>query len=217
MRKSDDLLREDVAAELDWDPLLNDARVVVAAENGTVRLTGAVDSYYESLLAADDAWSITGVSDVDNELLVRLVGGAIADLDLAAECERALVAERHVPKGSVTATVVDGWVTLSGEVRRHYQRVAARHAVSRVIGILGVSDDTQITREPIASDIGDRITKALERNAIVDGSLIEVTNVGDTVYLDGTTDSYMARDTAEQVAWRAPGVRAVVNRLAIFP
>jgi osmotically-inducible protein OsmY len=120
-----------------------------------------------------------------------------------------------VPSGSVTATVLDGWVTLDGEVRRHFQRVAARHAVSRVDGVLGVTDDIQIAHGPIPTDITDRIAKAFERSAVIDSSTIEVTNVGDTVYLDGTTASYFARETADRVAWRAPGVRDVVDRLTI--
>jgi hypothetical protein len=82
IHKPNHLLANDVAAELDWDPLLNDSRIAVAADDGTVTLTGAVDSYYESLVATDDAWSVAGVTNVDNELLVGLVGDAVVDIDL---------------------------------------------------------------------------------------------------------------------------------------
>ena len=70
---------------------------------------------------------------------------------------------------------------------------------------------------PIPSDVADRINKAFRRNAIIDDSLIEVTNIGHTIYLDGTVGSHQARQEAEDTAWDAPGVTEVVDRLVIVP
>ncbi len=136
MHKPNNLLESDVQDELDWDPLFDNSRIIVKANDGKVTLTGAVDTYHDSLLASDDAWSIGGVRSVDNELLVGLVGDAIADSDITTECIDALDRDRFVPTGAVSVTVVDGWVTLRGEVHRHFQREAAHHAVSRVNGVL---------------------------------------------------------------------------------
>ena len=193
MHKPNNLLEFDVKDELDWDPMLDDTRIVVKANDGRVTLTGTVPTYYDATLAADDAWTVGGVRDVDNELLVGLVGGAIADIDIAAGCSKALDADKFVPKGSVTADVDDGWVTLTGQVRRHFQRQAAEFAVRRVDGVLGITNDVEISSEPIPSDVADRITKAFRRNAIIDDSLIEVSNSGHTIYLDGTVGSWRAR------------------------
>jgi len=65
--------------------------------------------------------------------------------------------------------------------------------------------------------VADRISNALDRKAILDDSVIQVTNDGSTVYLDGTTDSYAAMQTAEDTAWAAPGVTDVVDRLVVIP
>jgi osmotically-inducible protein OsmY len=217
MHKPNNLLEEDVREELEWDPYLNDSRIVVKAHDGEVTLTGTVDTYSDLLEATDDTWTVGGVVSVDNELLVGLVGAAITDVDVALACDAALDADRFVPHGSVAATVVDGWVTLTGQVRRHFQRLAAKHAVGRVSGVLGITDEIAISGDPIPSDVADRINKAFERNAILDSSLIDVSNLDHTIYLDGTVTSGTAKREAENSAWAAPGVYEVVNRLVIIP
>jgi osmotically-inducible protein OsmY len=217
MHKPNFLLESDVKEQLDWDPLLNDDRIVVKGDDGQVTLTGAVDTFDEIDRAVDDAWAVGGVKAVDNELLVGLVGDAIADLDIAAASAAALDNDRLVPKGAVTAEVKEGFVTLTGQVRRHFQRKAAEYAVGRVAGVRGLTDLITLTDEPIPSDVAARINRAFERNAIIDESMIKVSNEGHTIYLDGTTSSYVSMEDAVETAWDAPGVTEVVNRLMIVP
>jgi osmotically-inducible protein OsmY len=217
MHKPNNILKDDVLDQLAWDPLLDASRIVVSADDGKVTLTGSLPTYYELTLATDDAKLVGGVTGVDNQLLVGLLGDAITDGKLAVAAQAALDADKFVPHGAVDVDVVEGWMTLSGEVRRHYQRLAAEHAVSRLDGVLGVTDKIAITSEPIPSDVAYRIQRAFKRNAIIDDSLIEVSNNGSTVYLDGTASSWTARQEAEDTAWDAPGVADVVNRLTVVP
>jgi osmotically-inducible protein OsmY len=217
MHKPNNLLESDVQEELDWDARFDDSRVIIKANDGEVTLTGAVDTFYDTLLATDDTWTVGGVKSVSNELLVGLVGEGIADADLAAGCLDALDRDRLVPKGTVNVVAVDGWVTLSGEVRRHYQRQAAYFAVSRVNGVVGISNDITLTKDAMPGDVVDRINKAFKRDAIIDDSLIQVTTSGNTVYLDGSVESWSAMDDAVETAWGAPGVTDVENRLIIVP
>ena len=217
MHKPNNLLESDVEEELDWDPRFDNSRVVVKANDGDVTLTGTVGTYYDTILATEDARSVGGVKSVDNELLVGLVGDALVDADIAANCREALDRDRFVPKGAVRVSVVEGWVTLSGEVRRHYQRQAAHHAVSRVDGVLGVTNDITLTKDAMPNDIADRINKAFRRDAIIDDSNIKVTTASNTVYLDGIVGSWYAMEEAVDSAWAAPGVNDVVNRLVIVP
>ena len=217
MHKPNNLLELDVKDELDWDPMVDDNRIVVKADDGRVTLTGTVPSFYESTRAVDDTWAVGGVREVDNELLVGLLGGAVDDAQITEASMKALDADKLVPQGSVTPVTDHGWVTLTGQVRHHYERQAAKFAVSRVDGVLGVTDDVEISSEPIPSDVADRINSAFRRNAIIDESMIDVTNAGHTIYLDGTIGSYSARAQAEDTAWDAPGVTEVVDRLVIAP
>ncbi len=217
MHKPNKLLESDVQEELDWDPRLDDTRIVVSASDGKVTLTGSVRTYFDATRAADDVQLVGGVTSIDNQLLVGPLGDAITDADLALAAAAALDNDRFVPKGGVRADVIDGWVTLSGEVRHHFQRQAAEHAVGKLDGVLGVSNKIAITTDPIPSDVADRIQKAFKRNAIIDDSMIEVTNVGPTIYLDGAASSWTAKLEAEDTAWDAPGVVDVVDRLTVMP
>jgi osmotically-inducible protein OsmY len=216
MHKPNNLLENDVMEELDWDPLLDDTRIIVKADDGQVTLSGSVYTYYESGLAEADAARIGGVTLVENQLMVGLTGEAVADADIATAAATALQRDRFVPD-SVDVAVTDGWVTLNGEVRRHIQRQAAQHAVGRVDGVLGVANDIVLTSDPIPGDVADRINRAFKRNAIIDDSLIDVTNQDHTIYLDGTVGSWTAMDQAVETAWEAPGVGDVVNRLVVVP
>jgi osmotically-inducible protein OsmY len=215
MHKPNNLLEADVADQLYWDPQLDNTRVVVSAKDGNITLTGAVPTYFELEQATEDAYMVGGVMDVDNELLVGPLGDAVTDAELAVAATAALDADKFVPKGAVNALVVDGWATLSGDVRHHFQRRASEHAVGKVDGVLGISNRIAITTDPIPSDVAFRINKAFERNAIIDDSTIEVTNVGPTVYLDGTATSSAAKREAEDTAWDAPGVVEVIDRLKV--
>ena len=215
MHKPNNILKLDIEDELAWDPQVDPTRIVVSADDGKVTLTGAVPSLYQVTRAGEDATLVGGVKVLDNQLLVGLLGDAITDAQIAADSMAALDGDSFVPNGSVTVDVRDGWLTLGGEVRHHFQRQAAEHAVRKVDGVLGIDNGIALTDEPIPSDVADRIKKAFQRAAIINDSLIEVTSVGHTVYLDGKADSWVARQSAEETAWNAPGVDMVVDRLEV--
>ena len=217
MHKPNNLLEMDVKSEFGWDPLLDATRIVVNATEGKVTLTGVVPTYYETVLADEDASRVGGVTTVDNQLLVGTLGEATVDEDIVTDCVKALDADRFVPHGSVSVAVRAGWVTLSGEVRHHLQRRAAEHAVRHVDGVVGMTDRINLSSGPIPSDVVNRIKRAFERNAIIDDSQIEVTSAGHIVYLDGTVPDRFAMDEAVGTAYLAPGVREVTSRLIIVP
>jgi osmotically-inducible protein OsmY len=215
--KPNHVLESDVRDELDWDPMVDNSQIMVKASDGAVTLTGAVPTYYDSSRASEDVWTVGGVKNVENKLLVGRAGEKIVDAEVAAACMKALEGDRFVPHGAVKVDVLDGWATLSGTVRRHSERKAAEYAVRQVAGVRGITEDIAISGDPIPSDVSDRINKAFRRNAIVDDSLIKVSNSGHTIYLDGETGSWVAKEVAENIAWNAPGVHDVENRLVIIP
>src|SRR5215469_15404710 len=61
MHKPNNLLERDVKDELDWDPTLNDSRIVVKADDGRITLTGAVDTFADVETAFMDAKTVSGV------------------------------------------------------------------------------------------------------------------------------------------------------------
>jgi osmotically-inducible protein OsmY len=215
MHKLNKLLKLDVEDQLAWDPQVDTTRIVVSTDEGKVTLTGTVPRLYQVTRAGEDAMLVGGVKVLDNQLLVGRLGDVITDAEIAAASAEALNGDSFVPKGSVTVDVRSGWVTLGGDARHHYQRLAAEHAVRKVDGVLGIDNGIALTDTPIPGDVAARIKNAFQRAAIINDSLIEVSNVGHTVYLDGKADSWVARQAAEETAWNAPGVNMVIDRLEV--
>src|SRR5208337_2544544 len=152
---SDSSLKQAVLDELEWDPSVNAAHIGVTANNGVVTLTGDVGSYTEKLAADSAAWRVFGVKAVADELVVRYPSGKkIEDADIAQKALQVLSWDSEVPLNKVKVEVEKGWVTLSGEVDRFYQRNAAEEDVQMLQGVAGVTNNINIKPrvQPSASD-----------------------------------------------------------------
>jgi osmotically-inducible protein OsmY len=97
-----------------------------------------------------------------------------------------------------------------------FERNAAEKAVRTLYGVVDVVDNIKLKSQPQPTDVKSRIESALKRNAVLDSKSIRVSVSDGTVTLDGTVDTWWARDTAEDAAWSAPGVRTVLDRLSVI-
>jgi osmotically-inducible protein OsmY len=57
----------------------------------------------------------------------------------------------------------------------------------------------------------------LRRSAEVDANRIQIEANGSEVILKGTVRSWVEREEAERVAWSAPGVTKVEDRIVVAP
>jgi osmotically-inducible protein OsmY len=125
MSKTDMQLKNDIEAELRWDPKINAAQIGVTVDKGAVSLLGAVDTYPEKWAAEDATKLVSGVRTVAQDLNVKLLKGhKRTDQDIASATQSSLTWDVYVPS-SVTAKVSKSRVTLEGEVAWNYQREAA--------------------------------------------------------------------------------------------
>jgi osmotically-inducible protein OsmY len=124
-----------------------------------------------------------------------------------------------VPSQNIHVTVSRGWVTLTGEVEWEYQRRAAERAVRRLSGVRGVTN--QISLRPRVrldqEQVRRRIEEALARSVETVGNRVVVVAEGEKVILTGKVRSWLERDEAERIAWSAPGVVTVENRIVVIP
>jgi osmotically-inducible protein OsmY len=66
-------------------------------------------------------------------------------------------------------------------------------------------------------DIKSGIERAFRRSAEIDAERVNVDTDGGTIVLTGKVHSLTERDAAERVAWSAPGVTSVDDRLVVAP
>lgn len=215
MTMTDSTLKTLISDELRWTPAVDTSKIGVVVHDGAVTLSGSVPSYPQKLLAGKAALRVRGVTALAQELTVHTAWAGTDDSDIAGEVLEALGRHVEVPS-TVQATVSEHMITLTGEVDWEYQRAAADRAVRSLRGVTGVVNSVTIRRRVHPGDVRHEITKALARNAALEGSRISVVLEGEgTVRLDGTVRFWAERTQAENAAWDAAGVTNVVNHLRV--
>jgi osmotically-inducible protein OsmY len=216
--KSDNEIERDVKEELKWNPDLDATDIAVAVTNGVVTLSGFVKSYTDKYEAEMAAKRVAGVVGVANDLEVRIPSiDERPDPDIARDAVAALKAQLPFSSENIKVVVKNGWVTLEGEVEWQYQKNTAETAVRRIKGVKGVTNSIILKPRAEPSQIKNRIMEAFRRNAEVDANRIQIETEGSKVVLKGTVRSWIEREEAERVAWSAPGVTKVEDRIVVAP
>lgn len=206
----------DVTDELFWDPRVDATEIAVSADDGRVTLRGTVGSLREKREAKNAAARVFGVVAVSNELQVRILNDEKrADAELRGDVLQALMLDSLVPK-TVDAKVDNGFVTLTGTADWQYQRDEAERVVANIVGALGLFNEIDLEIPvPDAGIVADDVKRAFERNAKLDAGDLSVFTSDGTVTIEGSVRSWAEHDEAITVAWAAPGVTRVDDRISV--
>ncbi len=216
--RSDSDIERDVKDELQWDPDLDAADIAVSVKGGVVTLAGYVKSYSDKYEAEVAAKRVAGVSGVANDLEIRVPSvDQRPDPDIAREAVAAIKARLPVSSENIKVVVQSGRVTLEGQVEWQYQRQTAEVAVRRIKGVVGITNMIQVKPRARPDQVKKKIEEAFRRNAEVDANRIMVETNGGEVILKGSVRSWIEREEAERVAWMAPGVTRVLDRITVSP
>ena len=216
--KSDSEIERDIRDELKWDPDLDADDIAVSVKNGVVTLAGFTPSYTDRLEAEAAAKRVAGVHAVANDIEVRLPAiDQCPDPDIARDAVTALKAQLPISYDRIKILVKDGWITLEGAVEWQYQKSTAEYAVRKLKGVKGVTNVITVKPKVEPSELKRKIQEAFKRNAEVDANRITVEANGSEVVLKGSVRSWIEREEAERVAWSAPGVTVVDDRIVVSP
>jgi osmotically-inducible protein OsmY len=216
--KSNSEIERDVRDELKWDPDLDAENIAVSVRDGVVTLAGFVKSYSDRLEAEAAAKRVAGVLAVANDIEVRLPAiDQRPDPDIAKAAVATLKSELPISYDKIKIIVKDGWITLEGAAEWQYQKTTAENAVRKVKGVKGVTNVITVKPKVQPSELQRKILEAFKRNAEVDANRITVEASGGDVILKGTVRSWIEREEAERVAWSAPGVTKVEDRIVVSP
>lgn len=212
--KSDSELRQDVQAELGWEPSFDERRIGVAVKDAVVTLTGEVGSFAQKWNAERAVERVNGVRGVANDLEVprlastatwRSPGQPRTRCDGTAWCPQTASPQR--------------WKRLDQAHRPRRSRLRAPRrgrAVRYLSGVRGVSNLVTVkavTPRAKPKNIKADIERIFQRQAALDAKQVSVEVSGDVVTLRGQVRSWAERREAERVAWAAPGVSNVRNNI----
>ena len=216
IEKSDTELHNDVLAELKYEPGVNVADIGVLLKDGTVTLNGYVTSYAEKWNAVTATKRVAGVRAIADDIVVKLPSSLLRnDGDIAGAAANQISWFSYIPEGAVKVLVREGWITLEGELEWAYQRNDVENNVKFLAGVRGVTNQIVIKSRLSSADVKSSIETAFERNALLDAESIEVEISGTLATLRGRVRNYAERDEAERVAWAAPGITSVSNKLEV--
>jgi len=178
-----DELRSTIHQALLMNPATDAFQVQVAAEpDGSVRLTGNVESWAERDLAGRIAKGVSGVTAVENYIDVNYSRNR-PDSEIAADVERLLRWDVYLDDSDIDVAVNNGTVALSGVVKSAAEKVRAIN-LAWLAGTQGVQvDNLQVVNDGRSdgmkkqqpADVSDgaiatAVRNRLELNPYVDSS-----------------------------------------------
>jgi osmotically-inducible protein OsmY len=141
------------------------------------------------------------------------------DSELRRDVERELEWDPSVDERRIGVRVLDGIVTLAGEVGSYPEKLRAERAVERVAGVRGIANELEVRSNSDRSDtdIAKAAVRALKWNVMVPADKITVNVNKGWVTLTGEVRWDFQRRAAEKEVRDLAGVSGVTNRIAIRP
>jgi osmotically-inducible protein OsmY len=197
--------------------------VTVAADNGTVTLSGQVDLYAYKEQAEKKAKKVSGVSNVQNNITVG--GPDIADNVLQNKLQEKIQTDRigfGQAFSAIGVNVHNGVATLVGHA---VGPIAANSAVAlteNMPGVKGVVNQIQVDPiSPLDNGIRERAYRAiygyapLQRYAAVPSKPIRISVQNGHLTLYGAVDSEADKQMVGMRAKQVPNVFSVTNDLVV--
>jgi osmotically-inducible protein OsmY len=216
---NEELIKKDVVDQLVWDDSVdaNDIRVKVAGT--TVWLTGTVKSYSEKIAAGKNAYSVLGVTDVENNLDVKYSLDVILpdDEEITQNVTDSLMWNSKIISTGIRVETHNRIVVLTGTVTTLWEKLEAENVAQNTHGVLDVVNqiEVKLSKTIVDLDIEKDIRKAFRRNILIDEDKIAVECNEGVVRLSGEVSGYLSKRKAIDLAVHIGGVVNVIDDIAI--
>jgi osmotically-inducible protein OsmY len=133
--------------------------------------------------------------------------------------ERELEWEPSVDERRIGVSVIDGIVTLTGEVGTYSEKWKAERTVEREAGVKGIANELEVrtATERSDTDIAKAAVDAMKWNVMVPSDKVTVKVSKGWVTLTGEVNWDYQRRAAERAVRDLPGVRGISNLITIRP
>jgi osmotically-inducible protein OsmY len=207
-----------VQKQLEWDNRITTSDIEVKVTNSTAELSGSVPSYYQKIVAENDALSIAGINAVLNNLTVAFPEGdqPRSDKEIKDSIDNIFMWDNRIDTVDMDVKVDSGIVTLEGTVDTYWKRFEAENIAFRVSGVLDVVNKLDVRWNSIFRDeaIEADVNHALDRN-LKHRENIQVEVSGGIVTLKGSVNNIIDKKVAEEKAAYTAGVKNVINSLSV--
>ncbi len=215
---TDSILTGTIGEELRLDMRIDDPKNIrIQARQGSITLTGTVPTYLQKRLAERDVQQIAGVQWINNLLHVKEVWRD--DEGIYMDIRDALASDFSLIRDRINFYVIDGVITLKGNVDSDQEKYRVEKDIERIIGVKDIKDYIIVDWLPKYSDdalkgrIFDRLVSNWETWPALKKIIINVKDGGAT--LAGTVVTWAQFKEAERITKQTDGVRSVDNRLVV--
>jgi len=147
-RTTDSGITSVVHASLEANDKVKARQVDVETREGTVYLTGVVDTEDARREAGRVAWRTEGVRGVVNDLTTgeRTVGNWVDDVMISSKVKSKLIANSEIKAGDIDVSSSQGVVTLIGRVSSGTIKSDAERIARATKGVSNVNNELQVGR-----------------------------------------------------------------------
>ncbi len=222
-------------------PYLRANDLKVSVDNGKATLTGKVDESVNKDLAKQIALGVSGIKEVDNQIVVqpdyvapaasstRSYGEAIDDATITATVKSKLLWSKSTDGLTADVDTNRGRVTLKGTADSKDAKAIAGRLALNSRGVVSVDNQLVVTPKPTVADsaksaakeaeqdisdswITTKVKSTLMYSSNVNGSDIDVSTSAGVVTLKGKVDSGAERALAIELADNVRGVKSVQSK-----
>jgi osmotically-inducible protein OsmY len=140
--EADDRIAKRALDVLDWDVAIPNEAIKVMVQNGHVTLSGQLEWRYQANRARDKIEGLPGVKAVSNLIQIK---PKVSGEDVKEKIEQALKRDAELEAKTIRVSVMNGKVTLEGNVHTWHDREVAEQAAWAAPGVRDVVDRIRIS------------------------------------------------------------------------